>query len=135
RYSLQFSPISEDEKLYSGGNGGSAWYYCLFPNFMLNILPGRVQTNLVQPLGPDRCRVTFHYYYDDIESPEALRFIAEDQDYSDKVQAEDMEICAHVQRGLESRAYDRGRFSVVYEEGVYHFQSLVRDAYRTWLRR
>jgi hypothetical protein len=34
-----------------------------------------------------------------------------------------------VQHGLRSRAYDRGRFSVKYEEGVWHFQSLVREGY------
>ncbi len=134
-YSLQFSPLSGDASLYAADGGGSAWYYCLFPNFMLNILPGRLQTNFVQPLGPDRCRVTFQYYYDDVDSAGARAFIDEDHDYSDRVQAEDAEICAHVQRGLASHAYDRGRFSVAFEEGVYHFQSLLRDAYRRGLGR
>ena len=39
-------------------------------------------------------------------------------------------ICAHVQRGLASRAYDRGRFSAECEAGVWHFQALLKDAFR-----
>ena len=36
---------------------------------MLNILPGRLQTNLVLPLGPTRCRVVFQYFYTDPDAP------------------------------------------------------------------
>jgi hypothetical protein len=39
-----------------------------------------------------------------------------------------------VQQGLGSRAYDKGRFSVRFEEGVYHFQKLVKHAYRACLK-
>ncbi len=37
------------------------------------------------------------------------------------------------QHGLRSRAYDRGRFSVRFEEGVHHFQQLLKQAYRSHL--
>ncbi len=135
RYSLQYSPLTGDNTLYSRDGGGDAFYYCLFPNFMLNILPGRLQTNLVRPLGHDRCEVVFRYFYDDVESPAARARIAADLAYSDGVQAEDAEICARVQQGLASRAYDRGRFSVKYEAGVYHFQQLLKQAYHAGLAR
>ena len=32
-----------------------------------------------------------------------------------------------VQRGLRSRSYEAGRFSAKRENGVYHFQNLVRE--------
>ena len=128
-YSLQHSPLTGDN-LYSRDGGGEAFYYCVFPNFMLNILPGRLQTNLVLPEGPDRCRVIFQYFYDEVSSAGAASRIDEDLAYSDAVQQEDIEICERVQQGLSSRAYDRGRFSVKYEAGVHHFQQLVKDAYR-----
>lgn len=134
-YSLQHAPLTGENALYSRDGGGEAFYYCIFPNFMLNILPGRLQTNLVTPLAPDRCRVTFRYFYDDVESDGARRRIDEDVAYSDAVQAEDADICARVQQGLASRAYDRGRFSVKYEAGVHHFQELVKGAYRAGLER
>lgn len=134
RYSLQYSPFrSDDEDNPYGVADGEAFYYCIFPNFMLNILPGRLQTNLVVPLASDRTRVVFDYFYADVTSPEALVRIEEDITFSDRVQQEDIDICEAVQRGLRSRAYDQGRFSVEMEEGVYHFQCLLKDAYRTAL--
>jgi choline monooxygenase len=133
RYSLQVGPLADEKTLYSEG-GGEALYYQVFPNFMLNILPGRLQANVVEPVAPDRCRVVFRYYYDDVTSPAALRKIDDDVAYSDRVQAEDIEICERVQLGLQSGVYDRGRFSVEFEAGVYHFQRLLKQSYRAWLK-
>jgi choline monooxygenase len=128
-YSLQHSPLTGDN-LYSRDGGGEAFYYCIFPNFMLNILPGRLQTNYVLPDGHDRCRVIFQYFHDEVDEARVEADVA----YSDGVQAEDAEICARVQQGLASRAYDTGRFSVRYEAGVHHFQEQVREAYRVGSR-
>jgi choline monooxygenase len=130
-YSLQHSPLSGQESIYSNGRG-EALYYQIFPNFMLNILPNRLQTNVVVPVAADRCRVIFRYYYDEVDSAAARKKIDEDLSYSDKVQQEDIEICQRVQQGLQSRAYDRGRFSVEFEGAVYHFQKLLKESYRAW---
>ncbi len=129
-YSLQYSPFSGTENVYTKGDA-TAFYYFIFPNFMLNILPGRLQTNLIVPVTYDRTKVIFDYYYDDVSSPEALKMIEEDIAYAHSIQLEDIEICEHVQRGLMSKAYRRGRFSVKREEGVYHFQNLLKEAYRS----
>jgi choline monooxygenase len=131
-YSLQHSPLSGQANLYTSGEG-EAFYYCLFPNYMLNILPGRLQTNLVRPLGPTRCRVVFQYFYADADAPAVRKLVEEDLAYSDAIQREDIDICERVQRGVESRAYDRGRFSVQFEEGVYYFQRLLKGAYQAFL--
>jgi choline monooxygenase len=133
--SLQYSPLNEDKIYGSMGQNDGAFYYFIFPNTMLNILPGRLQTNVVVPLAHDRTKVIFDYYYDDVTSPQAVRLIEEDIEYSERVQQEDIEICEHVQNGLNSAAYDRGRFSVEMERGVYHFQCLLKDAYRKFLSR
>lgn len=132
-YSLQYSPFRDagEDNVYGIGDG-EAFYYFVYPNFMLNILPGRLQVNSVLPVAHDRCRVIFDYFYSDVTTPEAVEKIEDDLAFSDTVQGEDMEICEHVQRGLASRGYDVGRFSVDCEEGVYHFQSLLKDAYRQY---
>jgi len=70
-----------------------------------------------------------------VESAAAKARAEADHEYSDKVQEEDREICERVQQGLGSRAYDRGRFSPEMEEGVWHFQSLLKGAYGALLRR
>jgi choline monooxygenase len=127
-YSLQYYPLSEQA---INGNYGvaasSAYYYCLFPNLLINIVGNRMQTNLIQPIDVGHCLVHFDYFYDDVESPEALRSIAADMHTADLVQHEDAEICEHVQRGLASNAYRTGRFSVQREECVYHFQCLLKQ--------
>ena len=132
-YSLQYSPFTGKDNLY-GANNGAAFYYFIFPNMMLNILPGRLQTNLILPIAHNKTQVIFDYYYDDITSSEALKMIEDDIQYSDRVQKEDTEICERVQQGLESIAYDKGRFSVEMEKGVYHFQSLLKKAYQNLQR-
>ncbi|MDZ4698105.1 MAG: aromatic ring-hydroxylating dioxygenase subunit alpha [Rhodothermales bacterium] len=132
-YSLQYSPLSPDSTRY-GAASDSAYYYFVFPNCMLNIMPGRLQMNIVLPLAPDRCVVLFDYFYTDTDSLAAARKIEEDMAFSDHVQQEDIEICEWVQRGLASPAYDRGRFSVECEQGVYHFQTQLKTAYRSAAR-
>jgi choline monooxygenase len=136
RYSLQWSPMTGTGSPYdTAGGTASAFYYHVFPNLMLNLLPGRLQTNVVRPVGHDRCQVVFDYFYPDIESAEARAAIEADVEYSDRVQEEDREICERVQRGLASRAYDRGRFSPEMEIGVHHFQALLKAAYAAVARR
>jgi choline monooxygenase len=103
---------------------------------MLNILPGRLQTNRVVPLAVDRCRVEFDFYYPlaasdagDADGEARARRDA-DRDFSDEVQREDLRICEDVQRGLASGSYVAGRLNPLRESGVFHFQELLRAAYR-----
>jgi choline monooxygenase len=96
---------------------------------MLNILPGRLQTNRVVPLGVDRCRVEFDFYYTPDASGEA-RAAARCGEFSDEVQREDLTICQDVQRGLASGSYLPGRLNPLRENAVHHFHELLRAAYR-----
>jgi choline monooxygenase len=123
-YSLQHSPIRDGTGAYGDGH---AYYYFVFPNIMLNCVPGRLQSNRILPLGPDRCRVEFDYYYAD--DAEAQARIATDQEFSDEIQMEDVSICEAVQKGLASGFYDAGRLSPKRESGVWHFHELLRAAY------
>lgn len=124
-HSLQSSPIEASEGPYAGGE---ALYCFVFPNTMLNLLPGRLQTNRVVPLAPQRCRVDFDYYYPDGSDAGALA--DRDVAFSDEVQREDVAICEAVQRGLASGSYVAGRLNPRRESGVHHFHELLRRAYR-----
>lgn len=127
-YSYQHSPLeSKDENFYGDGD---AHYYCVYPNLMLNILPNRVQTNIIQPISTNKTKVIFDYYYRDLESEETQKRIAEDQEFSDQVQKEDVGICEQVQLGLESGSYIAGRLCIQRETGVLHFQNLIRHSLR-----
>jgi choline monooxygenase len=126
--SIQSSRIEDEDGRYGVGE---ARYVFLWPNAMLNCLPGRLQTNRVLPRGVGRCRVEFDYYYADAggDADEAARREA-DERFSDDVQAEDRMICEQVQRGLASGSYVPGRLSPRREGGVHHFHELLRQAYR-----
>jgi choline monooxygenase len=126
-YSFQFSPLESSGDLYGSGE---ALYYFLYPNAMLNILPGRLQTNRVLPLGVDRCRVEFDFYYAPPATSEALSRRTRDIAFSDEVQDEDVTICEDVQRGLASGSYEAGRLNPLRENAVHHFHELLRRAYR-----
>jgi len=123
-YSLQSSPLRNSSEIYGDGE---AFYYFVYPNVMLNIMPGRMQTNRILPIGPSGCRVEFDYYYAQDEA--ALARIDADRSFSDEVQAEDIAICEAVQKGLASGSYEAGRLCPRRESGVWHFHNLLRAAY------
>lgn len=126
-YCLQSSPMVRSEEhtqVSATRTGDRAWYYWLYPNFMLNIYEGVMDTNLVLPLGIGKCRVIFDFFFADI-SPERAAYNAASVATSNQVQDEDEAICESVQRGLASRAYGAGRLSVRREAGEHLFHRLL----------
>jgi choline monooxygenase len=123
-HSLQTSPLRNNDGIYGDGD---VFYYFVYPNVMLNIMPGRLQVNRILPNGPDRCVVEFDYYYapDDAARARAER----DREFSEEIQQEDIDICEAVQRGLASGTYDSGRLCPKREAGVWHFHELLRRDY------
>jgi choline monooxygenase len=127
RACLQSSPLSADENTDAGIGAtrqGRAFYLWVYPNFMINAYEGVMDTNLVLPMGVDKCAVVFEYYFGDV-SAAALTRNRESIAVSEKVQDEDMAICDAVQRGLHSAAYVAGRLSVRREAGEHLFHRLL----------
>jgi choline monooxygenase len=127
--SVQISPLKPvehagDPTVAMVRGGDVAMYWWVFPNFMLNLYQGVMDTNLVLPLGPERCRVIFDFYFADMEGDLAA-FIRESIAVAHRIQEEDVDICEEVQRGLRSRAFQTGRFSVKREAAGYHFHQLL----------
>lgn len=126
-HTLQWSPLDNGASFYGAG---TALYYFLWPNTMLNILPGRLQTNRVLPLAVDRCRVDFDYYYADALLDGHAEQIAQDQALAELTQQEDIDMCERVQRAFASGSYDTGRVHPLRETGIHHFQELYRAQMR-----
>ena len=124
-HSLQFAPINSNISPYDKSTGlkNTAYYYTIFPNVLLNIAPGRLQTNVVKPTSPNSCVVDFDYYFDEVSN----EVIKNDIKFSNEVQLEDIKICEEVQKRLESRGYNQGRISPQSEKGLYHFQSVLKE--------
>lgn len=130
--SVQISPlkVSDDPAVSKVRTGTHAYYWWIFPNLMINLYQGVMDTNWVIPLGPDRCKVIFDFYFTDVESEQAKRFNTDSIAIAHQVQLEDWGVCEEVQRGLKSRSYDTGRFSVKREAGGYFFHQLLAKSLR-----
>jgi len=128
RCCVQSSPVSVDARSEASAaatrKGDRAYYFWQYPNFMLNWYEGYLDTNLVLPLGVDRCEVIFDFYFADT-SEENMPYVRESMGVSELVQQEDIVICDGVQRGLGSRAYQAGRLSVRREAGEHLFHRLL----------
>ncbi len=127
RYCLQSSPMvasDEDAKVAATRTGERARYFWQYPNFMINLYRGYMDTNLILPDGVDRCKVIFDFYFDDVSDPAAERN-RQSIAVGERVNDEDVAICEAVQRGLHSRAYNAGRLSVRREAGEHLFHRLL----------
>lgn len=123
-HSLQSVPIEPDKNPYKRNKKSDifAYYYTIFPNILLNIAPGRLQTNVIEPISEKLCKVHFDYYFEKVDT----NAIKRDIDFSNEIQKEDIQICEEVQIGLESKGYDQGRISIQSEKGLHHFQSILK---------
>ncbi len=95
---------------------------------MLNLYPDNLQTNLILPLGPERTLTRFEWYVLEPDRAGVAEEFARSFAFSDQVQQEDIGICEAVHRGLRSRTYERGRYSVLRENGLHHFHGLLARA-------
>jgi choline monooxygenase len=131
RFCLQASPIEDGGDAQTAAvRKGRALYYWIYPNLMLNWYEGHLDTNLVIPLGTDRTKVVFEFFFARDQSPAAnQQSIA----VSERIQHEDVAICESVQRGLASRAYRAGRLSVRREAGEHLFHRLLARDLRAGL--
>jgi len=105
------------------GKDVTAYYYWIFPNFMLNFYPWGVQLNIVRPVTPTFTKVEFLYY---IHNEEIFHLMKGDQ-LAEKTEREDEFVVEAVQRGIQSRFYQAGRFSPKREKGVYYFHQLISE--------
>ncbi len=110
--------LPETSKDY--GQDIAAYYFWVFPNMMFNFYPWGLSVNLVQPTKVDECKVSFITYVLD----ESLLNTGAGAGL-DTVELEDEEIVNHVQKGIHSRFYKHGRYSVKREQGTHHFHRLI----------
>ena len=130
RHTLQHAPVREGSEHYKGKVGdGQAYYYWLFPNVMLNIYEGQLQSNVVIPIDADNTVVRFEWFaFEPLPDPQTNERWIELARFSEEVQAEDAQICEAVQFNLHSRAYRSGPYSPKRESGVRLFHELMLNS-------
>jgi len=131
RYSnLQLGIAKDDDELvfdlptHSPDHGKriAGYYFWVFPNLMFNFYPWGLSLNVVKPMGVSRTKVSFLSY---VWDENKLRQGAGADLH--QVEMEDEDIVQHVQKGIRSRFYKHGRYSVKRETGTHHFHQLLAE--------
>ncbi len=130
RYSnLQLGIAKEDECCFELPPGSTdygkkvaAYYFFVFPNMMFNFYPWGLSLNVVMPVSLNETRISF------------LTFLWKEDIYDtgagsglDTVEKEDEEVVQNVQKGIRSRFYEHGRYSVTREQGTHHFHQIISE--------
>jgi choline monooxygenase len=102
------------------GKNIAGYYFWVFPNMMFNFYPWGLSINLIQPLKVARTKVSFISY---VWDENKLRQGAGANLH--QVEMEDEDIVQNVQKGIRSRFYQHGRYSVTRETGTHHFHRLL----------
>ncbi|MFZ1706166.1 MAG: SRPBCC family protein [Saprospiraceae bacterium] len=99
-----------------------AYYWFVYPNIMLNFYHWGLSVNWVIPIGLDQTEVRFMTYKrNDIDDQSFLDTAL------DATEMEDENVVENVQKGLQSFAYNRGRYSVRREQGVHAFHRYLYE--------
>ena len=133
RFCLQSSRVvsgNADPQTSAVRTGDRAFYYWIYPNFMINWYAGVMDTNLVIPRDVNRTEVTFDFYFSSADRARNLASVG----VAERIQNEDTAICESVQRGLASRSYQAGRLSVRREAGEHLFHRLLHSDFSRGLR-
>jgi choline monooxygenase len=117
--SMQSTPLRP------GKYSDKARFYWVFPNLMVNVYADNFSTDLIVPLGPERTRAIFEWYFFEPGVSSDRATVDQVVSISERIQLEDIAICESVQRGLRSSTYSSGRYSVRRECGVHHFHGLL----------
>lgn len=107
----------------------TAYWFLVFPNLALFLLPSHLFVLLFKPDGTNR---TVEYadclvHPDALSAGEAERKIEETFAFWTMVNRQDIAAVERVQIGLESKAYPGGRMCYRFEEPVHRFQNMVID--------
>jgi choline monooxygenase len=87
---------------------------------MFNFYPWGLSINIVKPVNQQQCNVSF------------LTYVWKEELFDrgagsnlNRVEMEDEEVVEAVQRGIRSRFYGHGRYSVTREQGTHHFHRII----------
>ena len=95
-------------------------YYWIFPNLMLNFYSWGLSINIIEPISKDRTKIRFLSYPIKNKQQPSVG----DAKLSN-VEKEDQKVVLNVQKGIESRYYNSGRYSPLCEKGLHHFHLLI----------
>jgi len=93
------------------GEAGRAYYYTLFPTMMLSLHPDYAVYYMVAPLSAVETRVSCVWMVNPAAPESAGYNIADAEEFWDKTNRQDWDICERSQLGVSSRVYAPGPYS------------------------
>ena len=118
--SLQTGFAKKGEDAFDFDKKIAALYFFVFPNLMLNFYPWGLSMNIVKPIKKDLTKVSYLTFVSD----ESKLEIGAGKDL-ETVEFEDQAVVESVQKGINSRFYEKGRYSPTREQGTHHFHQLI----------
>jgi choline monooxygenase len=103
----------------------AARYFFVFPNLMFNLYEWGISVNIVVPQEEELTKVSYMTLVND-ETKIGQGAGAD----LETVEFEDQAVVESVQTGINSRFYDRGRYSPTREKGTHHFHRLICEFMR-----
>jgi len=127
--SLQLGVAKEGELVFDlppsspdYGKHVAGYYFWVFPNMMFNFYPWGLSINIIRPVGVSKTKVSFLSYV--LDESKLRQGAGADLH---KVELEDEDVVQNVQKGIRSRFYTHGRYSVTREQGTHHFHRLIAE--------
>lgn len=120
--SLQTGVAKKGEDAFDFDERIAALYFFVFPNLMLNFYPWGLSVNIVKPLAKNLTKVSYLTYVSDESKLET----GAGKDL-ETVEFEDQAVVESVQKGINSRFYEKGRYSPAREQGTHHFHQLIAE--------
>jgi choline monooxygenase len=124
---LQLGIAKDDEDCFGlpvsspdHGKKVAAYYFFVFPNMMFNFYPWGLSVNVVNPISTNESKVSFYTYIWN-----RSKYNSGAGSNLDTVEFEDEEVVQNVQKGIRSRFYKYGRYSVTREQGTHHFHRII----------
>jgi phenylpropionate dioxygenase-like ring-hydroxylating dioxygenase large terminal subunit len=126
--SSQFGALrTNGDSFLARGEVGRSQFHFLWPNFGINVFPGRPNLSCgpIVPLGPDRtARFLDYFFAPDVDQA----WLDELMEFDDRIGREDTALVEGVQRGLRAGVLTEGRVLSESEQLVAHFQRLCAEA-------
>eukprot|EP01125_Pyxidicula_operculata_P018802 TRINITY_DN6723_c0_g1_i1.p1 TRINITY_DN6723_c0_g1~~TRINITY_DN6723_c0_g1_i1.p1 ORF type:complete len:255 (-),score=18.05 TRINITY_DN6723_c0_g1_i1:12-776(-) len=131
-WSLQTVPGLKDQSdpfLRERVGSKGAVYAFMFPTFGINRFGDMMDTNWLIPISQYQTMIHFDWYYKEPLTDTNRDVIEKNIQEGHIIQVEDETICERVQKGVESRGYEHGRYAPRVETGVRHFHEWLYKNY------
>jgi choline monooxygenase len=121
---IQGSVVFHSAPARDGSVNAGRWAW-LWPNLAINAYRHGFMVERMTPVGPQETQLDYFYFFDPARTAELAEMFV----VSDRVTAQDKQVCEAVRRNLDAGVYRGGVLSPKHEQAVAWFQDRVAEAH------